>query len=48
MKGTPIKSKLTSIFVAAAFVIAGALALPFLFTDAAYAAGGQPPGCHEV
>ena len=39
MKGTPIKSKLTSIFVAAAFVIAGALALPFLFTDAAYAAG---------
>ena len=39
MKRTPIKSRLTALLVAVAFVITGCMALSFMFIDAAYAAG---------
>ena len=39
MKGTSVKSRLSTLLVAAAFVITGCMALSFVFTDAAYAAG---------
>ena len=38
-KGNPFKSRLTTLFVAFAFVIIGTLALTLMYTEAAFAAG---------